>query len=170
VRLQVKHLIFEENSPRCETLENLTGRIIPEPHQIVVTSIAHRSPAARILVVDDNAVMRRTLRNLLETHDDWKVCDEASDGREAVAKFDKEKFDVIVLDFQMPGMNGLDAAKQITSRSPSTPILMVTLHHSPQLAEEARKVGIRGICPKADIGCVVEGITTILDNKSYFKN
>jgi len=170
VRLQVKYLIFEENSPRCETLENRTGRIIPEPHLIVVTSTAHRSPAARILVVDDNAVMRRTLRNLLETQDDWKVCAEASDGREAVAKFDKEKFDVIVLDFQMPGMNGLDAAKQITSRSPSTPILMVTLHHSPQLAEEARKVGIRGICPKADIGCVVEGITTILDNKSYFKN
>jgi len=166
----VKYLIFEENSPRCETLENRTGRIIPEPHLIVVTSTAHRSPAARILVVDDNAVMRRTLRNLLETQDDWKVCAEASDGREAVAKFDKEKFDVIVLDFQMPGMNGLDAAKQITSRSPSTPILMVTLHHSPQLAEEARKVGIRGICPKADIGCVVEGITTILDNKSYFKN
>jgi len=114
--------------------------------------------------------MRRTLRNVLETQDDWKVCDEASDGLEAVAKFDKEKFDVIVLDFQMPGMNGLDAAKEITSRSPNTPILMVTLHHSPQLAKEARKVGIRGLCPKADINCVVEGVTTILDNESYFKN
>jgi DNA-binding NarL/FixJ family response regulator len=120
--------------------------------------------------VDDSAVMRRALRNLLETHDEWKVCDEASDGREAVAKLDKEKFDVIVLDFQMPVMNGLDAAKEITSRSPSTPILMVTLHHSPQLAEAARKIGIRGMCPKADINCVVEGVTTILDNRSYFKN
>jgi DNA-binding NarL/FixJ family response regulator len=77
---------------------------------------------------------------------------------------------VIVLDFQMPGMNGLDAAKQITARSPATPILMVTMHYSSQLAEEARKVGIRGICPKADIECVVEGVTTILHNKSYFKN
>jgi DNA-binding NarL/FixJ family response regulator len=121
-------------------------------------------------VVDDNALMRHTLRNLLESQSDWRVCDEASNGDGAVAKFDKEKFDVVVLDLQMPGMNGLDAAKQITLRSPSTPILMVTLHHSPQLAEEARKAGIRGICPKADIGCVVEGVTTILDNKSYFKN
>ncbi len=135
-----------------------------------MTLNAKRSPGARILVVDDNEVMRRALRNLLETQDDWKVCDEASDGREAVAKFDEKKFDVIVLDFQMPGMNGLDAAKQITSRSPSTPILMVTLHYSPQLAEEARKSGIRGICAKADIDCVVEGVTTILDNKPYFKN
>jgi DNA-binding NarL/FixJ family response regulator len=120
--------------------------------------------------MDDNETMRRTLRNVLEGPRPLEVCGEASDGREAVAKFDEEKFDVIVLDFQMPGMNGLDAAKLITSRSPRTPILMVTLHHSPQLAEEARKVGIRGIRPKADIDCVVEGVTTILDNKSYFKN
>ena len=107
---------------------------------------------------------------LLETQDHWKVCDEASDGLEALAKFDKDKFDVIVLDFQMPGMNGLDAAKQINSRSPRTPILMVTMHYSRQLAEEARKVGIRGVCSKTDMECVVEGVTTILDNRSYFKN
>ena len=121
-------------------------------------------------MVDDNAAMRRSLRSLLETQDGWKVCDEASDGREAVAKFDKDKFDVIVLDLQMPVMNGLSAAKAITSLSPGTPILMVTMHDSPQLAEEARKNGIRGICAKSDSDCVVEGVTTILDNKSYFKN
>ena len=62
---------------------------------------------ARILVVDDKAFIRRLLRNLLEAQDDWKVCDEASDGLEAVAKSPKEMFDVIVLDFQMPRMNGL---------------------------------------------------------------
>ena len=133
-------------------------------------SVQPRPPGPRILVVDDNVFMRRTLRNLLESQDHWIVCDEASNGQEAVAKFDKDKFDVIVLDFQMPVMNGLDAAKQITSRSPTTPILMVTMHDSSQLAEEARKVGIRGLCPKADIGCVVEGVATILDNRQYFRN
>jgi DNA-binding NarL/FixJ family response regulator len=132
--------------------------------------IQHRPHAARILIVDDNVFIRRTLRSVLEAQDEWKVCEEASDGREAVAKFDREKFDVIVLDFQMPGMNGLDAAKQITQRSPSTPILMVTLHDSAQLAEEARKVGIRGVCPKTNIDCVVEGVTSVLDDKPYFKN
>lgn len=132
--------------------------------------IQHRPHAARILIVDDNVFIRRSLRSVLEAQDEWKVCAEASDGREAIAKFDREKFDVIVLDFQMPGMNGLDAAKQITQRSPSTPILMVTLHDSAQLAEEARKVGIRGVCPKTNIDCVVEGVTTVLDDKPYFKN
>jgi DNA-binding NarL/FixJ family response regulator len=129
-----------------------------------------RTPPARILVVDDNAVIRRSLRSLLEAQDDWQVCGEAADGKEAVAKFDKEKFNVIVLDFQMPNMNGLDAAKEITARSPNTPILMVTLHSSPQLTAEARKAGIRGLCPKADIDCLVEGVATVLNNKPYFKN
>lgn len=170
----VKHAkkpdIWTKSYPWARNPAILSHRISPKLHQRVVTSISHRPLGARILVVDDSAVMRRTLRTLLETHDEWKVCDEASDGREAVAKFDEEKFDVIVLDFQMPVMNGLDAAKEITSRSPSTPILMVTLHDSAQLAEAARKIGIRGMCPKADIKCVVEGVTTILDSRSYFKN
>ncbi|MGD0270743.1 MAG: response regulator transcription factor [Candidatus Sulfotelmatobacter sp.] len=135
-----------------------------------MTFVAHHEQGARILVVDDNALMRRSLRTLLESKDHWKVCGEAANGKEAVAKFDKNEFDVIVLDFQMPGMNGLDTAKQIALRSPGTPILMVTLHHSAQLAEEARKVGIRGICPKSDIECVVEGVATVLGNRPYFKN
>lgn len=143
----------------------------PETHQTRVTLDTQPRPqGARILVVDDNVFIRRSLRTVLETQDEWRVCDEASDGREAVTKFDQEKFDVVVLDFQMPGMNGLDAAKQITQRSPSTPILMITLHDSAQLAEEARKVGILGVCPKTNIDCVVEGVTTVLDNKPYFKN
>jgi len=136
----------------------------------VQTTAQHRPQGPRILVVDDSAVMRRSLRRLLESQDEWRVCDEASDGLEAVTKFDKEKFDVIVLDFQMPVMNGLDAAKQISAKSPDTPILMVTLHDSPALWEAARKVGVRGLCPKADIECVIEGVNTILENKYYFKN
>jgi CheY-like chemotaxis protein len=120
------------------------------------------------LVVDDCAEIRRVLRRLFEEQDHWR-CDEASDGAEAVAKFDESKFDAIVLDFQMPGMNGLEAARRITRRSPHTPILMVTLHNSPQLAEEARKAGIRGICSKIDLECVVEGVAAVIENRSYFR-
>jgi len=154
---------------RRATQNIVAQRIRPNLHLRVVRTIAHQSAGARILVVDDNEAMRRTLRGLLEAHDHWKVCDEASSGLEAVAKFDEQKFDIIVLDLQMPGMNGLDAAKEIRSRSPSTPILMVTMHDSPQFEQEARKAGIRGICPKTDIQCLVEGIATILDNKPSFK-
>jgi DNA-binding NarL/FixJ family response regulator len=124
----------------------------------------------RIMVVDDSDLMRRSLRTLLEGQDHWKVCDEATNGQEAVTKFSHERFDVVVLDFQMPIMDGLEAARQITKRSPSTPILMVSMHASSQLAEEARKVGIRGICGKADIKCVVEGIDALLQGTAYFQS
>jgi DNA-binding NarL/FixJ family response regulator len=124
----------------------------------------------RIMVVDDSDLMRRSLRTLLEGQEHWKVCDEASNGQEAVTKFSHEKFDLVVLDFQMPVMDGLEAARQITGQSPGMPILMVTMHASPQLAQEARRAGIRGVCGKADIKCVVEGIEAILQDKPYFQS
>jgi two-component system, NarL family, invasion response regulator UvrY len=136
-----------------------------------VTLRAQLQPeVARILLVDDSALVRRSLRELLEANIGWKVCDEASDGHEAVAKFDEELFDVIVLDFQMPGMSGLEAARQIMQRYPRTRILMVTLHYSAQLLKEARSVGIKGVCPKADSKCVIEAVSTILANSLYFRN
>ncbi len=124
----------------------------------------------RILVADDNPAIRKCLRGLLEHHDDWRVCDEASNGKEAVEHFQKTKPDLIVIDLQMPEMNGLDAARQIVHQSPGTPILMVTIHLSKQLSDEARKVGIRGTCAKGNINCVVDAVGALLRKETYFQN
>ena len=124
----------------------------------------------RILVADDNPAIRRCLRGLLDHHDDWEVCDEASNGKEAVERFQEAKPDLIVIDFQMPEMNGLDAARRIVDLSPKTPILMVTIHLSKQLSEEARRVGIRGTCPKGNIHCVVDAVGALLRHETYFPN
>jgi DNA-binding NarL/FixJ family response regulator len=114
--------------------------------------------------------VRRYLRGLLEQQVDWLVCDEVSNGQEAVERFQQAKPDLIVLDFQMPEMNGLDAARRIVDLSPKTPILMVTIHLSKQLSEEARKVGIRGACAKTDISSVVEAVGALLREETYFPN
>jgi DNA-binding NarL/FixJ family response regulator len=124
----------------------------------------------RILVVDDNAAVRRYLRGVLEQHDSWLVCDEARNGQEAVDRFREIQPDVIVLDFQMPEMNGLEAARVISRLSPETPILMVTLYLSRQLAEEARKAGIRGTCAKTDMGSVVAAVGALLRRETFFPN
>lgn len=124
----------------------------------------------RILVADDNPAIRRCLRGLLDHREDWLVCEEASNGREAVEMFREKKPDLIVIDFQMPEMNGLDAARRIVALSPSTPILMVTIHLSKQLADEARKVGIRGACAKTEINTVVDAVGALLREETYFPN
>jgi DNA-binding NarL/FixJ family response regulator len=124
----------------------------------------------RILVADDNPAVRRYLRGVLEQQDDWQVCDEAADGVDAVRRFQSGHHDVIVLDFQMPEMNGLEAARQINQISPNTPILMVTLFLSEQLAAEARKAGIKGTCAKANIECVVDAVGALLREETYFPN
>lgn len=124
----------------------------------------------RILVADDNAAIRRCLRGVLNHHSDWLVCDEASNGKEAIERFQRAKPDLIVLDFQMPEMNGLEAARSIVNASPKTPILLVTIYYSKQLRDEARKVGIRGACAKTNINAVVDAVSALLREETYFPN
>jgi DNA-binding NarL/FixJ family response regulator len=122
----------------------------------------------RILLVDDSEHVRRALRNVLESsHEDWVVCGEARNGREAVVKVEGTTPDIILLDFSMPDMNGLEVAREIRYLTP-VPILLVTLYLSEQLSSEAKKAGIRGACPKQQARSVMHGIETLLRNDTYF--
>jgi len=123
----------------------------------------------RILLVDDNPAVRRYLRAILEQQESWHVCGEARTGAEALHQvLEAPPPDLIVLDYQMPDLNGVDVAKQISEMFPSIPILMVTLHLSKQLADAARKAGVRGACAKQDIGSVVEAVELLLHHQTYF--
>jgi DNA-binding NarL/FixJ family response regulator len=122
----------------------------------------------RILLVDDNPSVRHYLRAILEQQTSWQVCGEARTGAEALQKVREALPDLILLDYQMPDLNGVDIAKQICDLFPKIPILMVTLHLSRQLAETARLVGVRGACAKQDIGSVVEAVETLLREQTYF--
>jgi DNA-binding NarL/FixJ family response regulator len=122
----------------------------------------------RILVADDNPVVRHYLRGLLEQQSTWRVCDEARTGGEALERVRNNRPDMILLDFQMPDLNGLDVARKIGQLFPEIPILMVTIHLSRQLADEARKAGIRGVCLKSDVGSIVEAVDTLLHERTYF--
>jgi DNA-binding NarL/FixJ family response regulator len=132
------------------------------------TTSAEANAVTRILVVDDNPAIRRYLRRVLERQHGWRVCDEARNGRDAVDRFRQIRPDVVVLDFQMPEMNGLDAARIITHLSPETPILLVSLYLTRQLSEEAQKVGVRGTCAKTDLNCVVDAVGALLREETYF--
>jgi DNA-binding NarL/FixJ family response regulator len=104
----------------------------------------------RILVADDHALMRRGVKTLLHTHAGWEVCGEAHTGREAVAKAEKLRPDIVILDISMPDLNGVDAAKRIRKVSPDTELLILSIHYSEQLIREILKVGVRGYIVKSD--------------------
>jgi len=106
--------------------------------------------ALRILVVDDHAVVRRGVRALLESHEGWEVCGEATNGRDAVEQSRRLRPDVVVMDLSLPGLNGLDATRQILKDAPDTEVLVLTMHHSEELARDVLQAGARGYVLKND--------------------
>ncbi len=127
-----------------------------------------RLELVRILVADDNPSVRHYLRGLLELQADWRVCGEARTGGEALERIKENPPDMVLLDFQMPDLNGLDVARKVAQLFPEIPILMVTIHLSQQLADEARKAGIRGVCLKSDVGSIVGAVDAVLRQETYF--
>lgn len=104
----------------------------------------------RILVADDHPVVRRGVKALLEGRTDWQVCGEAGTGREAVEQVRRLDPDIVVLDLSMPELNGLDATRRIVRDAPRTQVLVLTMHHSEELAHQAIRAGAKGYVLKSD--------------------
>ena len=103
-----------------------------------------------VLIVDDSALIRHSLRSCLEQTQDWRVCGEAEDGKAAVERVKELQPDVVILDLQMPVMDGLAAARQISAIAPKTAMVMFTMHSDWRLLKAARAVGIRDVVSKSE--------------------
>jgi DNA-binding NarL/FixJ family response regulator len=114
----------------------------------------------RILIVDDSTHVRRALRMCLELTPNWEVCGEAENGQDGIDMVRASKPDVVVLDYAMPGMNGLEAARQIAVDAPDSVMLLFTMFASDQLSELAESVGVRKVISKAvgGVGAIVQAI------------
>jgi CheY-like chemotaxis protein len=119
----------------------------------------------QILIADDNPAVRTALRHLLESAEFGNIID-AENGREAISKAQELKPNLIILDLVMPVMDGLVAARELSKLMPGVPLLMHTLHWSPQVELEAQKVGVRRVISKADSKGLVSAIQEILTTDS----
>jgi DNA-binding NarL/FixJ family response regulator len=117
----------------------------------------------RILIVDDNPSVRAALRMCFKMKTDWIVCGEAGNGDAAIEMARSVKPDVVLLDYAMPVMNGLEAARILSAFAPKCAILMYTMFASPDLSELARAAGVRAVLSKEvnGIGAVMEAIEAV---------
>jgi DNA-binding NarL/FixJ family response regulator len=104
----------------------------------------------RIVIVDDHAVVRRGVRMLLESQPGWVVLAEGSTGREAIELVGRLRPHIVVMDLSLPELNGLEATRQIVKAWPQTEVLVLTMHHSEQLARDVLQAGARGYVLKSD--------------------
>jgi DNA-binding NarL/FixJ family response regulator len=116
----------------------------------------------RFLLVDDNDVVRQGLRTVLQANPDWEVCGEASNGQAAVDLFKELHPNIVIVDFKMPGINGVEAARQMSQIAPAVPVVMFTEHASPELEKHAMDAGIRKVVSKIDAFPMVGIIEALL--------
>lgn len=104
----------------------------------------------RILIADDHTAVRSGLRAVLEQRPGWEVVAEVADGKSAFEVAFEKRPDVVILDFSLPSMTGVEAARLIKKSLPETEVLIFTVHESGVLAQEAFRAGARAYLVKSD--------------------
>lgn len=123
----------------------------------------------RLVLADDHDLVRRGLQELLERQPGWKVIAEAKDGKQAIKMVLETKPDVTVLDFQMPSLDGLEAAREIIKSGSKTRILILTMHESDALIRAMLDAGVRGYVLKSDASRdLVTAVEALSYNKTFF--
>lgn len=125
----------------------------------------------RILIADDHAILRKGLRRILTEINEGYDIDEASNGYEVIEKIRERDYDLILLDISMPGLNGLDALKQIKAENPKLPVLILTMHPEEQYALRSLKAGASGYLTKESVPDeLMNAIRKILRGGKYLSN
>ena len=127
------------------------------------------SDIVRVMLVDDHALFRKGLRRLLDTCDDCVVVGEAADGEEFISMLPECCADVVLLDIDMPRMNGFDAAKEALSIRPDLGIIILTMHGDEEYYFRMVEAGVKGFLLKnSDIEEVTAAINSVANGGSWF--
>jgi two-component system chemotaxis response regulator CheY len=108
-----------------------------------------------VLIVDDNAYVREALCELFKREEDFEVCGEAENGKDAIKKAQELRPDLIVLDLLMPVMNGLDAARVLKRLMPAVPLIMYSAFGDKFAENQARLIGISEVVSKSEHASVL---------------
>lgn len=123
----------------------------------------------RVLLVDDHAVVRQGLRALLEAEGDIAVVAEADNGRQAVAQTKRYEPDVVLMDVAMPGMNGVEATRQIVRNVPASKVLVLTSYGDDDYVAQLLKAGAAGYLVKQTAAAdLLKAIREVEEGNQFF--
>jgi DNA-binding NarL/FixJ family response regulator len=122
----------------------------------------------KILLVDDHKILREGICSLVKDYPDMEVVGEAADGRTALRLTRELSPDVVIMDISMPGMNGIDATRQINANFPNVKVIALSMHYDKQFVSEIFKAGASGYLLKDCAFDELEyAINLVMDNKTY---
>jgi DNA-binding NarL/FixJ family response regulator len=125
----------------------------------------------RILIADDHEVVRRGIRGVLESHEGYTVCGEATNGSDAVAQTLKLKPDLLILDITMPQLTGFEAARRILQEQPNLPIIILSMHESGHALKMAKDIGIKAYVGKsAAADDLLDAIEAVSQGRTFFRS
>ncbi len=123
----------------------------------------------RVFLADDHAILRESLRNVLQREHDIEVVGEADNGIDAVRQAQERKPDVMVLDITMPGLDGIDATRRLTSAAMGTKVLALSAHAERHFIVQMLAAGARGYVLKtAGVAETVKAVRAVFHGESYF--
>jgi two-component system, NarL family, response regulator NreC len=127
------------------------------------------SEPIRVILVEDHQIVREGLKALLDGRDDIEVIAEADNGRDAVEAAKRDQPDVVVMDLNMPGLNGVDATKAIREHAPNTRILILSMYSTEEHVRPAIRAGAGGYLIKGSgLSDLVAAIQAVAAGNAFF--
>lgn len=125
----------------------------------------------KIVIGDDQRLFRKWLKMTIAGESDFVVVGEAEDGLEVINQIFDLNPDIVIIDYEMPNLNGLEAAKKILKDNPKQKIVMMTVHKDLKIVEKARKIGVKGFLLKdSEEDEIISVLRLIAKGKTYYSS
>ena len=122
----------------------------------------------KILVIDDHQLYREGIKKILEFEKSFEVVGEGSDGDQVIELVRNHKPDVVIMDINMPNMNGVEATRQLVRTFPDTKVIILSIHDDENYVTHALKTGASGyLLKEMDVDALIEAVKVVIDGGSY---
>ncbi|TYR80136.1 response regulator transcription factor [Priestia megaterium] len=122
----------------------------------------------RIVIIDDHQLFREGVKRILDFEKDFEVVAEGDDGNEAIALVEEHQPDVVIMDINMPAVNGVEATKQLVEVNPDAKVIILSIHDDETYVTHALQTGARGyLLKEMDADALIEAVKVVAEGGSY---